>query len=93
MRRRTYSQMGRLMRGREVYDYIIVGGGSAGCTLPARLSEDTACKVLLLEAGPRDWHPYIHLPVCYYKTTKGKLTWGFELGPQEHQGGISPTFT
>jgi choline dehydrogenase-like flavoprotein len=75
------------------YDYIVVGGGSAGCTLAARLSEDSGSKVLLLEAGARDWNPYIHLPVCYYKTTKGTLTWEFDLSPQSHQDGITPAFT
>jgi choline dehydrogenase len=81
------------MRNSGVYDYIVIGGGSAGCTLSSRLSEDPACKVLLLEAGPSDWNPYIHLPVCYYKTTKGSLTWDFELGPQKQQGGITPVYT
>ena len=50
-------------------------------------------KVLLLEAGSTDWNPYIHLPVCYYKTTKGRLTWDFALAPQAHQDGITPIFT
>ncbi|HEX6828159.1 MAG TPA: lycopene cyclase family protein, partial [Burkholderiales bacterium] len=43
-------------------DYVIVGAGSAGCALAARLSEDTAASVCLLEAGPRDSHPLIHVP-------------------------------
>lgn len=54
-------------------DYIIVGGGSAGCVMAARLSEDRDVSVLLMEQGPRDWNPYIHIPVTYYKTAKGSL--------------------
>jgi choline dehydrogenase len=49
------------------YDYIIVGAGSAGCVLANRLSEDGQSTVLLIEAGKRDWSPYIHVPAALVK--------------------------
>ncbi len=66
------------------YDYVIVGGGSAGCVMANRLTEDTSARVLLLEAGGKDWHPLIHMPVGFAKMTTGPHTWGFKTAPQKH---------
>ncbi|MBO6638018.1 MAG: GMC family oxidoreductase N-terminal domain-containing protein [Roseitalea sp.] len=66
------------------YDYVIVGGGSAGCVLANRLTENGAVRVLLLEAGGKDTHPLIHMPVGFAKMTTGPHTWGFNTVPQVH---------
>ncbi|WP_426239247.1 GMC family oxidoreductase [Pararhizobium sp. DWP1-1-3] len=68
-------------------DYIIIGGGSAGCVLAARLTEDPTITVTLLEAGPRDTNFYIHLPVGFFKMTAGPLIWGYETAPGREIGG------
>ncbi|MGE3831792.1 MAG: GMC family oxidoreductase [Parvibaculaceae bacterium] len=65
-------------------DYIIIGGGSAGCVMAARLSEMADAKVLLIEAGPRDTNPYIHMPCGFFKMTGGPLTWGYTTAPAAH---------
>lgn len=79
----------RIQRGlesvvvRKRVDYLIVGGGSAGCALAARLSEDPANSVLLLEAGPRDTHPLHHVPAGYFALGR-RYTWGYHSTPQRH---------
>jgi choline dehydrogenase-like flavoprotein len=65
------------------YDYIIVGAGSAGCVLANRLSEDSGASVLLLEAGGRDWHPYIHIPLGMGKMHEHTMfDWGYQTDPE-----------
>jgi choline dehydrogenase-like flavoprotein len=67
----------------KTYDYTIVGGGSAGCVLAARLSESGA-KVLLIEAGPTDSNPFIHVPAGFTKLSGPKVNWGYRTVPQKH---------
>ena len=50
------------------FDYVIVGGGTAGCVMANRLSANGSYKVLVLEAGPADRYPWIHIPIGYAKT-------------------------
>ena len=64
------------------FDYIVVGAGSAGCVLASRLSEDPGVRVLLLEAGPPDRNPWIHLPIGYGKTMwDPSVNWCFKTEP------------
>ncbi len=65
------------------FDYIIIGAGSAGCVLANRLSENPANRVLLLEAGGRDWHPFIHMPAGLAKlATRKSVNWAYTTEPQ-----------
>ncbi len=67
------------------FDYIIVGAGSAGCVLANRLTEDAGSRVLLLEAGGRDWHPLIHMPLGMRALTNDpRVNWGYETEPEPH---------
>ena len=70
-----------------VVDYIIVGGGSSGCALAGRLSEDSDTSVLLIEAGGTDRHPFFAMPAGFAKMTKGIASWGYSTVPQKHLGG------
>jgi len=63
-------------------DYVIVGAGSAGCVLANRLSADPGTSVVLMEAGGRDWNPWIHIPVGYFKTMHNpSVDWCYRTEP------------
>ncbi len=66
------------------FDYVIVGGGSAGCVLANRLSADPSVKVLLLEAGGPDTSRLIHYPAGYSKLVGPKVSWEFRTTPQKY---------
>lgn len=67
-----------------MFDYIVVGGGSAGCVVAARLTEDAAIRVLLLEAGGADRHPFIHIPAAFSRLFKTAVDWQLHTEPQPH---------
>jgi choline dehydrogenase-like flavoprotein len=70
------------------YDYVIVGAGSAGCVLANRLTEAGAASVLLLEAGGRDRHPWIHIPLGLGRMhARGMFDWGYHTEPEPHLNG------
>jgi choline dehydrogenase len=72
----------------ETFDYVIVGAGSAGSVLANRLSEDGRSTVCVLEAGPRDWHPFIHIPAGFmYTLVNPSVNWLYTSEPSEWTGG------
>ena len=69
-------------------DYLVIGGGTAGCIVAARLSEDPAVQVVLLEAGPEDRDPWIHIPAGYARLfASGKYDWKFATEAEPELGG------
>ncbi|MEL7097526.1 MAG: GMC family oxidoreductase N-terminal domain-containing protein [Pseudomonadota bacterium] len=74
----------------EEADFVIVGAGSAGCVLANRLSAETGTRVVLLEAGPRDTNPWIHIPVGYFRTMHNPaVDWCFKTEPDPGLNGRS----
>lgn len=70
----------------QIYDYIVVGAGSAGCVVTRRLV-DAGHSVLLLEAGPADNSPFVHMPATFVRVIGTERTWVYESTPQEHAAG------
>jgi choline dehydrogenase-like flavoprotein len=73
--------------GENMYDYIVIGAGSAGSAVAARLSESGEHSVLLLEAGGPDSHPAITIPLAFPSLFKTAMDWNYETTPQTHAGG------
>lgn len=68
-------------------DYCVVGAGSAGCVVADRLSEDGQSKVLVVEAGPRDWHPLIHIPAGFIALmSDARFNWLYTMEPEGRTG-------
>src|SRR3989338_1740549 len=72
----------------EAYDYIIVGGGTSGCVLASRLSEDPSVTVLVLEAGDSDQNePKIHVPAAAFELQRTQVDWAFVSEPNKELNG------
>lgn len=75
------------------FDYVIVGAGAAGCVLAYRLSEDPSVRVALVEAGPPDSHPFIHMPKGLAKVMQDpQHLWAYGTTPEASTGGTSETW-
>jgi choline dehydrogenase len=72
----------------ETFDYVIIGSGSAGSVLTNHLSEEATTSICVLEAGPSDWHPYIHLPAGFIKIFHMRsINWAYQQEPGPWTGG------
>ncbi|KAJ3486910.1 hypothetical protein NLI96_g3899 [Meripilus lineatus] len=72
------------------YDYIVVGGGSAGCVVASRLSEDPSVSVLLIESGKSKGNLFTQIPLAFTKVFGSEVDWSFTTTPQKAQGGKQP---
>ena len=70
-----------------MYDYVVVGAGSAGCVVAARLTEDPSVSVVLIEAGPPDTAPEIHIPAAFPALFKTRWDWDFDSESEPELGG------
>jgi choline dehydrogenase len=70
-----------------MYDYVIIGAGSAGCVLATRLTEDPDISVALLEAGPPDENENIHVPLGYLKLARTEIDWDYDSAPEPNCNG------
>jgi choline dehydrogenase len=70
----------------ETFAYIVAGGGSAGCAVTTRLVE-AGKSVLMIESGPSDNHPFIHIPATFIKVHGTERTWMYKTDPEEHLHG------
>ncbi len=72
----------------EIFDFVVVGAGAAGSIVAARLAEEIGVRVCILEAGPSDRRPYVHIPAGFTKTlAQSQITWPFETEPTANTGG------
>ncbi len=74
------------------YDFVVVGGGSAGSVVASRLSEDADVRVLLLEAGPADGPAAMSVPAAWLTLIGSEVDWGYETVPQPGLGGNAIAF-
>ncbi len=73
-------------------DYLVIGAGSAGCVVASRLTEDPGTRVMLLEAGPRDTYPWIHIPAGMLRLIyNSRVNWMYQTEPEPGTEEATPT--